>query len=80
VYFAQGDNDKAQAAFQKVLAAMPTSAAATLGMGKIHFSKNEVDKAIALFEQVVKQNPGTPEADQAAAFLKELKKPVAEAA
>jgi tetratricopeptide (TPR) repeat protein len=74
VYFAQGDNDKAAAQFQKVLAAKPGAAGATLGMGKIHFSKGEVDKALALFEQVVAQHAGTPEATQAEAFLKELRK------
>jgi TolA-binding protein len=58
-----------------VLSAVPTSASATLGMGKVHFSKGEVEKAIALFDQVVKLHPATPEAAQATAFLKELKKP-----
>jgi TolA-binding protein len=43
-------------------------------MGKIHFSKGEVDKALALFEQVTAQHPGTPEAAQADAFIKELRK------
>jgi tetratricopeptide (TPR) repeat protein len=57
VYFAQGDNDKAEAQFQKV-----------------HFSKGEVDKALQLFEQVASAHPGTPEATQAAAFVKELRK------
>ena len=74
VYFAKGENDKAAAQFQKALAAKPGAAGATLGMGKIHFSKGEVDKAVELFEQVVAQHPGTPEAAQADAFLKELKK------
>lgn len=74
VYFAKGDNDKAAAQFQKALAAKPGAAGATLGMGKVHFSKGEVDQALKLFEQVVANHPGTPEATQAEAFLKELKK------
>jgi tetratricopeptide (TPR) repeat protein len=74
VYFAKGDNEKAAAQFQKALAAKPGAAGATLGMGKIHFSKGEVDKALQLFEQVVTEHPGTPEAAQADAFIKELRK------
>jgi tetratricopeptide (TPR) repeat protein len=74
VYFAKGDNDKARAQFEKALAAKPGAAGATLGLGKVYFSKGEVDKAISMFEQVVAAHPGTPEATQAEAFLKELKK------
>jgi TolA-binding protein len=74
VYFAKGDNDKAAAAFQKVLAATPGAAGATLGMAKVHFSKGDVEQAIRLFEQVAKQHAGTPEGVQAEAFLKELRK------
>ncbi len=76
VYFAQGKVVEAEARFQKVLAAKPGAAGAALGMGKIHFSKGEVDKALALFTKVVAEHPGTPEATQAAAFIKELRKPI----
>lgn len=74
VYFAQGKVPEAEAAFQKVLAARPDAAAALLGMGKVHFSRNEIAKALELFEKVVAAHPGTPEAAQAATFVKELKK------
>lgn len=74
VYFAQGDNAKAEVQFQKALAARPGAAGATLGMAKVHFSRGEVDKALALFEQVVASHPGTPEATQAEVFIKELRK------
>lgn len=74
VYFAQGNVTGAEAEFQRVLAAMPTNAAALLGMGKVHFSRNEVPQALALFERVVAERPGTPEASQAATFIKELRK------
>ena len=74
VYFAQGDNAKAEAQFQKALAAKPGAAGATLGMAKVHFSRGEVDQALALFEQVVAAHPGTPEATQAEVFIKELRK------
>ena len=74
VYFAQGKVPEAEAQFQKVLAAMPGNAGATLGMAKVHFSKGDAAKALELFEQVVAAHPGTPEAAQAATFIKELKK------
>lgn len=74
VYFAQGKVAEAEAEFQRVLAARPDQAAALLGMGKVHFSKNDVAKALELFERVVAAHPGTPEAAQAATFVKELKK------
>lgn len=74
VYFAQGKVPEAEAAFQRVLAARPDSAAGLLGMGKVHFSRNEIPKALELFEKVVAAQPGTPEAAQAATFVKELKK------
>lgn len=74
VYFARGDNAKAEAQFQKVLAAKPGAAGPTLSLAKIHFSKGDVDRALELFEQVVDQHPGTPEAAQAAGFITELRK------
>jgi len=74
VYFAQGKVPEAEAEFQRVLAATPRHAAATLGMGKVYFSRNEVPKALEWFERVVAEHPGTPEATQAATFIKELRK------
>ena len=74
VYFAQGDNAKAEALFQRALAAKPDAAGAMLGMAKVHFSKGDVKQALQLFEQVVATHPGTPEATQAEAFVKELRK------
>ena len=43
-------------------------------MAKVHFSKGDVAKALELFEQVVADHPGTPEAAQAETFIKELRK------
>lgn len=74
VYFAQGKVPEADAEFQRVLAASPNHAAATLGLAKVHFSRNDVARALEGFERVVAQHPGTPEAAQAATFIKELKK------
>jgi tetratricopeptide (TPR) repeat protein len=73
IYFAKGDNDKAAAHYTKALAVKP-SAAASLGLAKVHFSKGEVDAALKLFEQVVSAHPGTSEAKQADVFIKELRK------
>lgn len=74
VYFAKGDNDKAAEQFERALKARPGAAAPTLGLAKVHFSKSETDKALALFDEIVAKHPGTPEATQAAAFIKELRK------
>lgn len=74
VYFAQGKVVEAEAQFQRVLQAKPGAAGAALGMAKIHFSKGEVEKALALFTRVLAEHPGTPEATQAATFIKELRK------
>ena len=74
VYFAQGKVAEAETQFQTVLAAKPGHAGATLGLAKVVFSKGDAAKALELFEQVVTAHPGTPEAAQAATFVKELKK------
>lgn len=74
VYFAQGRVADAEAQFQRVLAAAPRNAGATLGMAKVQFSKGDAAKALELFDRVVAEHPGTPEATQAATFIKELRK------
>ena len=74
VYFAQGKVPEAEARFQQVLAATPRHAAATLGMAKVYFSRNDVAKALEWFDRVVAEHPGSPEATQAATFIKELRK------
>jgi tetratricopeptide (TPR) repeat protein len=80
VYFAKGQNEQAATQFEKALAARPGAAAPSLGLAKVHFSKGEVDKALALFDRIVAQHPGTPEAAQAATFIKELRKGAGQAA
>jgi len=74
VYFAQGKVPEAEAQFQRVLTATPRHASATLGIAKVYFSRNEVAKALEWFDRVVAEHPGTPEATQAATFIKELRK------
>jgi tetratricopeptide (TPR) repeat protein len=73
VYFAKGEPDKAIAQYEKALAVKPGAPAPTLGLAKIYFSKQDVAKALQLFEQVAAQK-GTPEAAEAEVFIKELKK------
>ncbi len=74
VYFAKGQNDTATAQFEKALASRPGAAAPSLGLAKVHFSKGEVNQALTLFDRIVAMHPGTPEATQAATFIKELRK------
>lgn len=74
VYFAKGDNAKAKAQFEKALAVKPDAVAPKLGLGRVHFSMSDVDKALELFKQVVATAPGTPEAAEAEAFIKALQK------
>lgn len=73
-YFAKDEIEKARVQFDKTLAVRPGAAAPTLGLAKVHASKGDVDKALALFDQIVAAHPGTPEARQAEAFIKELRK------
>lgn len=75
VYFAKGDNDKAIAAFEKVLAVKADAAAARLGAAKAYFSKGDVDKALQYFKQIVATSPGTAEAKEADMFVKAIEKP-----
>jgi tetratricopeptide (TPR) repeat protein len=74
VYFAQGNTDKAAGVFEKALAARPDTAAPMLGLAKVHASRGNVPQALELFDKVVAAHPGTPEAEQAAVFIKELRK------
>ena len=74
IYFAQGKIDEAVAQFQKALAVQPTAPGPNLGLGKCAFSKGNVDEALKYFNQVATSSPGTPEAAEAEAFIKELKK------
>lgn len=74
LYFATGRNDESIATFQKALAARPDAAAPRLGLGKAAFSKGDVDLAETYFKEITRTAPGTPEAAEAEAFIKELEK------
>lgn len=74
VYFATGRNDEAIAQFGKAVAANADALAPRIGLGKAYFSKGEVNTALEHFRKVVSTAPGTPEAAEADAFIKELEK------
>ena len=72
VYFARGDNDKAQVQFDKALAARPGAPLASLGLGKVYVSQGDPARALQLFRHVAASAPGSPEAAEAAVFIQEL--------
>lgn len=74
LYFATGQNDDAIATFEKAIAARPDAPAPKLGLGKACFSQGDVDKALQMFKDVVGSSPGSSEAAEAEAFIKELEK------
>jgi len=74
VYFAAGDNERAIARFEQALAARPDAPAPKLGLAKCAFSKGDVDQALRYFKDVAASAPGTPEAAEAEAFIKEIEK------
>jgi tetratricopeptide (TPR) repeat protein len=74
VYFAKGDNTSAAQRFERAIAARPEAVPPKLGLAKVHFSRGEVDKALQLFRQVAAATPGSAEAAEAEAFIKELEK------
>ena len=73
-YFVAGKIDESESRFGAALTAKPDSAAAKLGLGKCAASKGDTDKALQYFQQVIATAPGTPDATEAEAFVKALKK------
>ncbi|MBI2222153.1 MAG: tetratricopeptide repeat protein [Acidobacteria bacterium] len=74
LYFAVGRNDQAIETFRKAQAARPDAPAPKLGLAKCAFSKGDVNEALRQFREVAASAPGTPEAAEAEAFIKELEK------
>jgi tetratricopeptide (TPR) repeat protein len=74
IKFAKGDNAGAEAMFTRAAELDPSWQQPKLKLGLIAFSKGDKDTAIKIFEGVIAANPNAPEAAQANAFLKELKK------
>lgn len=74
VQFARGNNPAAAQQFERAIAARPDEMPPKLGLAKVYFSGGEVDKALTLFRQVAAAKPGSAEAAEAEAFIKELEK------
>ena len=74
IKFSQGDNAAAEAMFQRASEADPSWLQPKVKLGLVAFNKGDKDTAIKIFESVIAADPNAPEAAQANAFLKELKK------
>jgi Flp pilus assembly protein TadD len=74
IKFSKGDNAAAEAMFKRASELDPSWQQPKLKLGLIAFSKGDKDGAIKIFESVIAADPNAPEAAQANAFLKELRK------
>jgi Flp pilus assembly protein TadD len=74
IKFNKGDADAAQKMFERASQVDPSWQRPKVKMGLIAFSKGDKDAAIKLFEGVIAADPNSPEAAEAGAYLKELKK------
>jgi predicted Zn-dependent protease len=74
IKFNKGDTAGAEAMYKRAADMDASWQLPKLKLGLIAFSKGEKDAAIKIFEGIVAADPNAPEAAQANAFLKELKK------
>lgn len=74
IKFNKGDSAGAEAMYKRAADMDPSWQRPKLKLGLIAFSKGDKDGAIKIFEDVIAANPNAPEAAEANAFLKELKK------
>ena len=74
IKFNKGDAAGAEAMYKRATEVDPSWQRPKLKLGLIAFSKGDKDSAIKIFESVVAADPNAPEAAEANAFLKELKK------
>lgn len=74
IKFNKGDTAGAEAMYTRAADVDPSWQRPKLKLGLIAFSKGDKDGAIKIFEAVVAANPNAPEAAEANAFLKELRK------
>ncbi len=74
IKFNKGDVAGAEAMFKRSADMDPSWQRPKLKLGLIAFSKGDKDSAIRIFEGVVAADPNAPEAAEANAFLKELRK------
>jgi Tfp pilus assembly protein PilF len=74
VKMAAGKTDDAAAAYKRATEIDPAWMKPVVKLGIVAISKGDTKGAIELFEKVVAADPSGPDGQQAAAFLKELKK------
>ena len=74
IKFNKGDAAGAEALYKRAADMDPSWQRPKLKLGLLAFSKGDKDTAIKIFESVVAADPNAPEAAEANAFLKELKK------
>jgi tetratricopeptide (TPR) repeat protein len=74
IKFNKGDAAGAEAMYKRAADMDASWQLPKLKLGLIAFSKGDKDTAIKIFESIVAADPNAPEAAQANAFLKELKK------
>jgi tetratricopeptide (TPR) repeat protein len=74
IKFNKGDTEGAAKMFERASQVDPNWQRPKVKMGLIAFSKGDKDTAIKLFEGVIAADPNSPEAAEAGAYLKELKK------
>ena len=74
IKFNKGDTAGAEALYKRAADMDANWQLPKLKLGLIAFSKGDKDTAIKIFEGIVAADPNAPEAAQANAFLKELKK------
>lgn len=74
IKFSKGDHAAAEAMFKRATESDPSWLLPKLKLGLVAFSKGDKESAITIFESIVAADPNAPEAAQANAFLKELKK------
>jgi tetratricopeptide (TPR) repeat protein len=74
IKFNKGDSAGAEAMYKRASDMDANWQLPKLKLGLIAFSKGDKDTAIKIFEGIVAADPNAPEAAQANAFLKELKK------
>jgi len=74
IKFSKGDHAAAEAMFKRASESDPSWLLPKLKLGLVAFSKGDKESAITIFESIVAADPNAPEAAQANAFLKELKK------
>jgi len=74
IKFSKGDNAGAEELFKRASELDPAWQSPKLKLGLIAFSRGDKEAAIKIFESVIAADPNGPEAAQAQAFLKDLRR------